>query len=271
MGSERRRLMAVTAHPDDESLGLGGTLAKYSGAGVETHIVAGTRGERGRFGDGSEPHPGPEALGRIREAELRAAAAELGVREVSLLGYIDAALDQADPVEAIGRIVSHIRRVRPQVVITFDPWGAYGHPDHIAICQFTTAAVTVAADPSFSDGTAAAPHRVSKLYYMATSSGRWAAYQQAFKKLVSKVDGAEREAMPWPDWSITTWIDTLAVWPQVWKAVNCHRSQIGQYRALAELSPEHHQALWGTQMFYRASSVVNGGRARETDLFEGIA
>jgi hypothetical protein len=72
---------------------------------------------------------------------------ELGIREVNFLDYIDGDLDQADPAEAITKIVSHLKRIRPHVVITFDPNGAYGHPDHIAICQFTTAAVLAAADP----------------------------------------------------------------------------------------------------------------------------
>nr|NIY11953.1 hypothetical protein [Gemmatimonadota bacterium] len=134
-GTRGLRLMCVTAHPDDESLGFGGTLARYAAEGVETSLVVGTRGERGRFGDGSEPHPGPERLGEIREQELRAAAAVLGVRHVRFLGYRDSELDQADAVEAAGRIASHIRELRPQVVVTFDPFGAYGHPDHIAISQ----------------------------------------------------------------------------------------------------------------------------------------
>ena len=65
-------------------------------------------------------------------------------------------------------------------------------------------------------------------------------------------------------------IDTRAVWPTVWRAVSCHESQIAAYERLRELSPEHHEALWGRQSFYRVFSTVNGGRARETDLFEGM-
>src|SRR3569832_2530274 len=99
----RLRLMCVLAHPDDESLGMGGTLAKYSAEGVETYVVTATRGEKGR--SGREQPVTPEAVGRIRSAELRAAAAELGVRELNFLGYCDSALDQADPKEAICRIV----------------------------------------------------------------------------------------------------------------------------------------------------------------------
>ena len=139
------RLMCVLAHPDDESLGMGGTLAKYAAEEIETYLVTATRGERGWFGDEKE-YPGLEALGKIREAELLNATKELGICDVKFLDYIDGDLDQADPAEAVAKIVSHLRRVRPDVVITFDPNGAYGHPDHIAICQFTTAAVLAAAD-----------------------------------------------------------------------------------------------------------------------------
>jgi LmbE family N-acetylglucosaminyl deacetylase len=264
--------MAVFAHPDDESLGMGGTLARCAAEGIETYLVTATRGERGRYREhrDGDQHPGPEKLGRIREAELRAAAQVLGLREVSLLGYMDGDLDRADPGEAVARIAAHVRRVRPQVVVTFGPEGGYGHPDHIAISQFTTAALVAAADPAHDPRAGPAPHGVSKLYYMEWPHAAMAAYQEAFKKLVSNVDGVEREAQPWPDWAITTIVDTREYWPQVWRAVSCHDSQVANYRRLAELSPEHHEGLWGRQYFYRVFSRVNGGRRRESDLFEGL-
>jgi LmbE family N-acetylglucosaminyl deacetylase len=98
----------------------------------------------------------------------------------------------------------------------------------------------------------------------------FAAYQAAVQTLSSTVDGVERHATPWPDWAITTVIDTGALWPTVWRAVSCHESQLSGYARLRDLPPEHHRALWGGQAFYRAFSTVNGGRARETDLFEGV-
>ena len=269
-----RRLMAVLAHPDDESLGMGGTLAKYAAEGVDVSLVTATRGEAGRFRGyprGDERHPGPAELGRIREAELRQAAATLGVREIALLDYLDQCLDAADPREAIGRIVRHIRRLRPDVVITFAPDGAYGHPDHVAISQFTTAAVLAAADGAWTardDG--AGPHAISKLYYLAWPESTWNAYRAAIRALSVTVDGIERHATAWPDWSITTTIDATALWPTVWRAVSCHESQLAAYVRLRDVGPAHHEALWGRQSFYRALSTVNGGRARETDLFEGI-
>lgn len=260
------KLMAVLAHPDDESLGAGGTLARYAAEGVETYLVTATRGERGRYFT-NENRPDDREVGRVREAELRAAAEALGVREVTLLDYVDRELDGADPAEATGRIVAELRRVRPQVVLTFDPFGAYGHPDHVAICQLATAATVAAAGAGHPGGE---PHRVSKLYYLVNDPGHWAAYQAAFKTLATTVDGVERRAVPWPDWSVSARIDTRREWETVWRAVRCHRTQLAIYERLGELTEEHHAALWGSQTFYRALSLVNGGREPETDLFAGL-
>ena len=271
--TNKLKLMCVLAHPDDESLGMGGTLAKYASQGIETYLVTATRGGRGRFGEG-EVSPGLDVVGQMREAELLAAAEELGIREVRFLDYIDGDLDQADPREAMARIAAHLRRVKPQVVITFGPEGAYGHPDHIAISQFTTAAVACAADPNYSTQgerpTPAETHQVSKFYFMAWSKERWAAYQAAFRDLKIKVDGTERRATPWPDWAVTTGIDTSSYWKTVWQAVSCHKTQMAIFSQLEHLPEEHQQALWGTQEYYRTFSLVNGGRTRETDLFEGL-
>lgn len=269
MTKDKLKLLAVLAHPDDESLGFGGTLARYSSEGIETCLVTATRGEAGRFfslGKSADP----SEVGRVREAELRAAAAVLGVSAVSVLGYPDSALDKVPHSIAIHAIVSHIRRVQPDVVVTFGPDGAYGHPDHIAISQFATAATVCAADPAFRLDDESAPHRVAKLYYLAWRKNKWDAYQAAFRKLTSKVDGVERQANPWPDWAVTTEIDTSAVWPTVWKAVCSHQSQISIYERLKDLTTEQQKALWGSQEFYRVFSTVNGGRTSETDLFEGL-
>jgi LmbE family N-acetylglucosaminyl deacetylase len=221
--------------------------------------VTATRGERGRFDDTGQS-PGPEIVGRAREAELRAAAKELGVREVVLLDYHDAELDRAETSEAAETIAVHIRRVQPHVIITFDPYGAYGHPDHIAISQLTAAAIVRAADT----------HRVSKLYYFLNGERKWAAYQAAFKTLTSNVDGTVRSAVAWPDWSITTKVDASAVWATVWRAVQCHKTQMSIYKNFASLSEDDQKLIWGTQEFYRVFSLVNGGRRQETDLFEGL-
>ena len=256
-GSELR-LMCVLAHPDDESLGTGGTLAKYASEGIGTYVVTATRGEKGRYGD--EPSPGPAVVGPAREAELRAAARELGVREVTVLGYPDGGLAGVDTAAATAAIADEIRRVAPHVVITFGPDGAYGHPDHIAISQLATAAI-VEASPA---------HRVSKLYFIAWSAAKWDAYQTALRRLVYRADGQERQAVPWQDWAITTTLDTSAVTGTVWRAVSCHRTQMSIYRSLGTLPPQQHHQLWGSQQFYRAFSRVALPGGVETDLFEGL-
>jgi LmbE family N-acetylglucosaminyl deacetylase len=264
---EPLRLMAILAHPDDESLAVGAALAKVAAAGVETSVLCATRGERGWFGDPAA-YPGPAVLGALRTQELAAAAQVLGVQEINYLGYVDGELDQADPAEAVRRIVAHVRRVRPQVVITFDPWGAYGHPDHIAISQFTSAALLVAASPQAPD--LGAPHQVAKLYYHAETEAKLAAYQRIFGDLAMHIDGVERRASAWQTWALTTVIDTAAYWQQAWLAISQHRSQLPGYGALQTLPPAQQRELLSEQTFYRAFSLVNGGRSIEHDLFEGI-
>ena len=263
------KLMCVLAHPDDESLGNGGILAKYASEGIETYLVTATRGERGWFGEETD-YPGLEALGKRREAELLAAASVLGIRRVDFLNYIDGDLDQASPREAIAKIVEHVRRVKPDVVVTFGPDGAYGHPDHIAICQFTTAAVVEAASPDAPFHQDLPPHRVSKLYYMVMSEQLLRAYQSVFGDVVMHVDGVERRGVVWPEWAITTRIDTREYRQMVWKAVYCHESQLAAYRQLEHLSQDYQKELWDTQNYYRAFSLVNGGRGVEDDLFAGL-
>ncbi len=270
---EPLRLMVVAAHPDDETLGFGAVLARYASEGVETTLITATRGERGRYLDhrpGTPGHPGAAELAGIRERELHEAASALGIGHVTVLGYEDQGLDRAHDAGAVARIAAEIRRARPHVLLTFAADGAYGHPDHIAISQLATAATMAAANRGNDADVAATPHVVSKLYYLAWNEAAWAAYQSVFKKLVFTVDGVERQAMPWPDWALTTVVDTRAWWPAVWRAVGCHESQIGVYATLRNLAPSQCEAFWGSQSFYRVFSLVNGGSRLESDLFEGL-
>jgi LmbE family N-acetylglucosaminyl deacetylase len=272
-----RTLLAVLAHPDDESLGFGGTLAKYAAEGVRVHLVTATRGDRGRYRGkppGDPAHPGQAALAGIREVELRDAARALGIHDVSILGYPDGGVDRVDAREAVAAVAQHIRRIRPQVVVTFGPDGAYGHPDHVAVSQFATAAVVAAAHPASQMGGAALgadAHVVSKFYYLAWPAETWDAYHAAIGVLRATVDGVERQAVPWPDWMITTVVDTRNWWSTTWQAVSCHQSQVSAYERLRDVSAAHHEALWGRQSYYRVFSTVNGGRGREADLFDGLS
>ncbi len=263
------KLMCVLAHPDDESLGNGGILAKYAAEGIKTYLVTATRGERGWFGDERE-YPGVEAFGKVRENELLDAAEVLDIRYVDFLDYMDGDLDQVRPAEAIAKIAGHLRHVRPDVVVTFGPYGGYGHPDHIAISQFTTAAIVEAANPDSLYYRDLAPHSVSKLYYMAESEEMFGVYQAVFGELVMHIDGVRRGAVIWPAWSASARIDTWDHWCTVARAIGCHHTQAPAYHILEQLSESQRRMLWGTQSYYRAFSLVNGGRQVEADLFEGL-
>jgi LmbE family N-acetylglucosaminyl deacetylase len=236
---------------------------------VETYLISATRGERGWIGD-AEAYPGPEALGKIREAELRAAAEILGIRRVDFLDYIDGDLNKADPAEVVAKIVRLVREIRPHVVVTFGHDGAYGHPDHIAICQSTTAALVCAADPTYQSILAGdwPPHRVPKLYYFLSGRDEIDVYEQVVGDLIMNVDGQQRRPVRYDDWVMTSWIDTSEHWPTVLKAISCHRTQIpdGVLKALEE----KHHLIWNRESFYRVYSLVNGGGEIETDLFEGL-
>ena len=276
MSAAPLRLMAILAHPDDEALGLGGVLARSHAEGVRTCVVTATRGQSGRYKGirpGTEGHPGTDALARVREVELRAAIAALGVDELVLLDHMDGKLDQVAPSEILPHLVRELRRFRPQVVLTFGPDGAYGHPDHIAISQFTATATVCAADAGFALAGADASyatHAIDKLYYMAWEMKSKAAFEKAFRRYAATVDGQERTPIGWPAWQITTNIDTSAHWQAAWAAVKAHASQVSEFGDLGALSPEDHQLMWNKQSFYRVMSRVNGGRTHETDLFAGL-
>jgi LmbE family N-acetylglucosaminyl deacetylase len=266
--AEPLRLMGIFPHPDDETFGTGGTFAHYAAHGVETSLLCATRGERG-WGGPPEENPGLEGLGKIREGELRAAAAALGIKELHFLDYIDGDLDQADAGTAISRMVPHIRRIRPQVVMTFALDGAYGHPDHIAMSQLATAALVCAADPTYApDGQP--PHRVSKLYYKVWTQKEQDYLEPIYGKVSMGVDGVEREGVAWPDWSVTTFINARAEWETVVRAMNCHATQLPPGLQPGKASQEQLERLWGDQSFARVYSLVNNGRKVESDLFEGL-
>ncbi len=266
MNQDPLKLMCILAHPDDESLGTGGILARYADEGVHTSLITATRGQRGWQGDEAD-NPGQKALAQIREAELRAAAAVLGVQELILLDYMDGELDKAEWKTAVSQIAHYIRRIQPHVVVTFDPYGSYGHPDHIAISQIAAAAIVAA---SSSNGTQP-PHQVDKLYYLADTAEFAHIYESVFGELVMTVDARERRIVSWPDWAITTKIETNAYQSQIWEAITCHRTQLPSFEALMQMPTAQRQRLFARQGFYRVFSLVNGGREIEKDLFAGFS
>jgi N-acetylglucosamine malate deacetylase 2 len=153
----------IYAHPDDESFGVAGIARMYADQGAEIALVTATRGDAGRAG---EPAICSRAdLPARREAELREAAAILGIARVEVLDYFDKRLAEAPPDEIRRQLVEVIRRQRPQVAVTFDPNGANLHPDHVAICRFATDAIAAAADPRWYPGAGAA-HTVQRVLWV---------------------------------------------------------------------------------------------------------
>jgi LmbE family N-acetylglucosaminyl deacetylase len=149
----RRTILFSFAHPDDESFSGAGTAMKYAAAGARIVLVTATLGERGRAGHPPVCEPGE--LGACRERELREAAAIIGFDELHLLGFRDRELSDVDPDAVRQPLVGLIRRLRPSVVITFDPNGFNQHPDHVAISRFTADAIAAAADARWFAGTGA--------------------------------------------------------------------------------------------------------------------
>lgn len=151
------KILSILAHPDDESFGMGGTLAYYANQGVETHLICATRGEAGDVAP--ELLKDFDSIAARRESELRCAAGFLGLKNVTFLGYRDSGMNGSEdnqhpkalinaPFEEVtGQIVQYIREFKPDIVLTFDPVGGYHHPDHIFIQKTTVAAFEAAADP----------------------------------------------------------------------------------------------------------------------------
>ena len=167
------KLLVVLAHPDDESFGMGGTIAFYAQQGVDVYLICATRGEAGDVDD--EYLEGYTSIADMRTAELHCAAKTLGIKQFFFLDYRDSgmqdspanhhpeALVNAEVDEVAAAIVHHIRKIQPQVVLTFDPVGGYKHPDHIAIHRATVRAFEMASSPDFEDGQH--PWKVQKVYF----------------------------------------------------------------------------------------------------------
>jgi LmbE family N-acetylglucosaminyl deacetylase len=264
------KLMAILAHPGDESMGLGGTLARYAAEGVSTHLVSATRGEKGWPGP-PEENPGPYGLGAIRQAELLNAAHMLRLNSVDFLNLMDGELAQADVHEATAHIVSLVRSIRPQVVVTFGPDGAYGHPDLIAVSQLTSGALVCAADPMYPGETRPA-HRVAKLYFMVNGPQSVKTVTDLFGDKISiDVNGIHRGLVTWPEWAITTRLEVGEHWRTARKAVLCHSSQLPGLGDIEHLPDERWRELLTTQgTFIRQYSLVAVGPGTENDLFTGI-
>jgi LmbE family N-acetylglucosaminyl deacetylase len=277
--TEELKLLAVFAHPDDESFGIGGTLAKYAAEGVKVSLICATGGEEGEINDPS--------LGEIRERELRCACDVLGISKLHLLGYRDSgmagttanddprSLAQADPHEVVGKIVRLIRQIRPQVVVTFEEGGGYGHPDHKAAHRHAKAAFYAAGDPTqypehLAEGMG--PYAPKRLYYSAFP-------RSVFQKLIqtAKEMGLEPparykdlESMGVPDEFCTTHVDVSAYLEVQERARQCHRSQLAPDSLFTLIPDELRRQFTHTDCFACEGKILGEGECPSDDLFEGL-
>jgi LmbE family N-acetylglucosaminyl deacetylase len=282
MDHSTKTILSVLAHPDDESFGMGGTLALYAERGVAVHLVCATRGEAGEVGP--EYLQGYESIGELREAELRCAAGHLGLAGVDFLDYRDSgmtgspendhpeALVQAPLEEVASKVAGYIREIKPQVVLTFDPIGGYRHPDHIAIHKATVAAFHLASDPNYKN--ALPPFQPQKLYYH-TISKRFIRLAVRLIRLVGKDpsrwgenEDIDLTSLAIDDYPVNALINYRVVEQRKNAASFCHASQGGA--GLAKGPLRWMAKLIGTKdQFIRAYPPAQPGE-RESDLFDGI-
>ncbi|MET9295424.1 N-acetyl-1-D-myo-inositol-2-amino-2-deoxy-alpha-D-glucopyranoside deacetylase [Streptomyces sp. NPDC003077] len=288
-----RRLLLVHAHPDDESINNGATMAKYAHEGALVTLVTCTQGEEGEVIPPSLAHLAPDrddTLGPYRAGELSAAMRELGVRDHRFLGgagrYRDSgmmgapqndrpgAFWRADLDEAAGHLVAVIRETRPQVLITYDENGGYGHPDHIQAHRVAMRAADLAADPAFRPELGAA-HAVTKIYWNCNARSD---VESGFTRLreaglsfpgIASVDDVPGVV---PDAAVTASIVGGETYGNAKKAaMRAHATQIAVDGPFFALSNDLGQPLFATE-HYRLVRGVAGGPdgGREDDLFAGI-
>jgi LmbE family N-acetylglucosaminyl deacetylase len=276
-----RRLLAVLAHPDDESYGIGGTLARYAAEGVDVHVAIATDGAAGSIdakwqGDRSR-------LAEARAIELREASKILGVK-THMLGFRDSgyigdlanehpdAFINVDQDEAIGRVVKLIRELCPQVVVTHDQTGGYYHPDHIHTCEVTTAAFHAAGKAGRYPEIGPEPYQPERLYYYAFSN-RWVKYM-IFLMRLRGMDPSRAGRNQDVDFTrigvnpgeITTTIDYRKFWDVKMEASAAHGSQ-GGGTSVSRLLPSWIQRqIFGKETFMRVYPPVPEG-FHESDLF----
>lgn len=260
----KQTILACFAHPDDEAFGCAGMLAYYARQGAKVVLVCATRGEEGEISDPSLATQ--ETLGQVREAEMRCAAEAIGAHEVIFLDYRDSgmagtaanerpdAFRNAPAHEVVARLVAIIRRLQPAVVITFEPYGGYGHPDHIAIHHHTVAAFHAAADAGQSPELGA-PWQAERLFYTIIRRADLQNMAQAMAEAGAEVEDFSRfiDAIQWPDNEVHVAMDVGAMVDVKWQAILCHRTQVGagspfllipEARAKELLRTEHLALAW---------------------------
>ncbi|TGN81247.1 GlcNAc-PI de-N-acetylase [Streptomyces bauhiniae] len=269
-------LMAVHAHPDDEATGTGGVLARYAAEGIRTVLVTCTDGGCGDGPGGVKPgQPGhdPAAVARMRRDELEASCEVLKISDLEMLDYADSGMtgwasnDAPDsfwqtPVEeGAARLAELMRHYRPDVVVTYDENGFYGHPDHIQAHRITMAALKLT-------------DLTPKVYWTTVPRSQMARFGEVMREFAGDMpepDPAEAAALAeigLPDDEITTWVDTTPYSDQKYDALAAHASQ-GENIFFLRMGKDRFADLMGTETFLRVQDPT-AAPTPEDDLFAGL-
>ena len=277
-------LLCFHAHPDDEVTSTGGVLAKYQQSGEQVVVVTATDGAEGEIHNYDNPDELRPRLVELRAEEIAKALAVLGVPNHHFLGFRDSGMMgtepnqhpdsfwQADFMDATGRLVQLIRRYTPEVLTIYDPFGGYGHPDHIQVHRIGMSAFFGSDDVRrFPLEEGAEPWRVTKLYMSTWPRSRVAAMTAArlAAGLITEEEAAESEGWGTPDEDITAMVDVTEWVDLKIEALRAHRSQIPEDWFMLQVPEADLPAAVGTEAFQRLYSRVRVP-FREDDLFTGI-
>lgn len=251
----KRRLLLLLAHPDDETFGPGGTIARYSREEVEVYLASATKGEAGMVGD--PPVTDREHLGEVRAAELLCAAGILGIRRVTFMGFLDGRLRDTPRESILEKAVEQIRWFRPHVVLGFGPDGVSRHPDHIVMSEVAFEAFAAAADPARFPG---------QLEGRITPWAAWKLYQYEVAQEILDRWGVPLAGVP--EAKLTTFIDTSREVERKVEAFACHRTQAKD--SLRILSREGYRDFARRETYVLAASRISKVTLPESDLFAGI-
>jgi len=298
-----KRILLVHAHPDDECIGQGATMAKYVAEGVGVTLVTCTGGEMGEILVPEMAHMAADqddTLGDQRRIELTNAMAELGVTDFRYLGgfgtYRDSGMKwhedghaiaaddvhanafwHADLTEAATHLVAVIREVRPQVMVTYDEFGGYGHPDHIQAHRVATYAAALAAVPSYRADLGEA-HDIAKIYWGAMSASRMRAGLRKLREAgdTTTFEGMDPDNLPpfvTEDADLAALVDGHAYYQQKRAALKAHATQITDDSPFFALTDDSDSNFWGHEYFRIAKGATAApydDDGLETDLFNGI-
>jgi mycothiol conjugate amidase Mca len=284
--TEHRTLLAVHAHPDDECIGTGGVLARYAAEGARTVLVTCTDGAVGEISDPALATP--ENLAEVRSHELDESVRILGIKRLIKLGYRDsgmagtadndnpASFNQANLDHAIERVVQVMRTEQPQVVVTYDQNGGYGHPDHIRAHQVAVAAFEAAGNAQLypSAGPAWTP---SKLYYTVFPRSAMRRFAERLREEgieppfggpdAEAADEAAESPFGVSDDKVTTTVDVSAHIETKRAALESHRTQMGPEQFFMQLPMQLFTEAFGHETFQR---IAGSGPLPESDLFDGL-